>query len=119
MVSIGAPGAVRRAGGGTIDGLRGGWGLTTQRFTGCTVAVQPAVAGGVVFTGSVEGWVKGFAAGCADRATAADGEHRCDARRKHELDSPVTGAPAISGGRLFVGTADGTLVAFTPSPEPA
>lgn len=91
------------------------WGVTGGR-----VDVQPAVAGGVVFTGSVEGWVKGFAtAGCADRAVAdqavGDGRHRCDARWKYKLDSAISGAPAISGGRLFVGTAAGTLVAFAPS----
>lgn len=75
--------------------------------TGGPIRVQPAVAGGVVFTGSADadGTVTAFdAAGC--------GAATCDSLWETGTGSAVTGAPAVSAGRLYVGTEDGFLYAF-------
>lgn len=78
--------------------------------TGGTVAVQPAVAGGAVYTATTDGRLRAFrASGC--------GGATCPALWHHDLGAAVTGAPAVSGGRLFVGTGDGRLVSFRPSGE--
>jgi outer membrane protein assembly factor BamB len=74
--------------------------------TGVELGVQPAVAGGVVFTGSDDGALHAFtAAGCGSATceplwTASTGS------------SAVSGGPAVSGGQLYVGTADGQVVAY-------
>jgi outer membrane protein assembly factor BamB len=74
--------------------------------TGSRITVQPASAGGVVFTGSQDGTVRAF---------DADG---CGAATCTELWSDATGAngisgaPAVTGGRLYVGTGAGELVAY-------
>jgi hypothetical protein len=71
-------------------------------------AVQPAVAGGVVFAGTDAGGVLAFrAAGC--------GRHKCRPLWEHDLGSPVTGAPAVTGGRLYLGVAPDRVVAFAPA----
>jgi hypothetical protein len=68
------------------------------------LGVQPAVAGGVVFTGSDDGALHAFAAaGCGSATceppwTASAG------------NSAVSGGPAVSGGQ--VGTADGQVIAY-------
>ena len=75
--------------------------------TGGVVNVQPAIAGGVVYTATTGGVVRAFAAaGC--------GASTCAPLWEHDLGVAVTGAPAVSNGRLLVGTVDGRLVAFTP-----
>ena len=67
--------------------------------------MQPAVAGGVVYTGSDDGSVDAFvAAGC--------GAPTCTALWSAETGSRITGAPAVSRGQLYVGTADGRVVAY-------
>lgn len=71
------------------------------------IAEQPAVGGGVVFTGAVDGWVRAFdAAGC--------GAPTCGPlwSARPEPLQPITGAPAVSGGRVYVGTGSGTVVAY-------
>jgi outer membrane protein assembly factor BamB len=84
-------------------------------------ALQPAVAGSVVFvgtdTGDGTGTIEAFVAtGC--------GQPTCTPVWSHDLDEPATGAPAVTGGHLYVGTglpatddthpATGHLVAFAP-----
>jgi outer membrane protein assembly factor BamB len=69
---------------------------------------QPAVAGGVVFVGTAGGTVDAVvAAGC--------GHPTCPPIWTHDVGAPVTGAPAVSNGRLYVGTQAGHLFAFAPS----
>jgi hypothetical protein len=69
------------------------------------VGRQPAVAGGVVVVATDAGTVRAFDAdGCA--------RPRCRALWGADLGVAATGAPAVSGGRVFVGTAGGGLVAF-------
>jgi hypothetical protein len=73
------------------------------------VTEQPAVAGpaghAVVVVGTAGGSVHAFAAdGCA-AAT-------CASAWSYATGSAVTGAPAVSNGRLYVGTGDGRLLAF-------
>jgi outer membrane protein assembly factor BamB len=69
---------------------------------------QPAVAGGVVFVGTDGGTVDAVAAAGCGAAT-------CPAVWSADVGAAVTGAPAVSGGRLLVGTGDGRLLAFAPS----
>jgi outer membrane protein assembly factor BamB len=67
--------------------------------------LQPAVAGGVVVVATDAGTVRAFDAdGC--------GAPRCRALWGADIGVAATGAPAVSGGRVFVGTAGGGLVAF-------
>jgi len=80
--------------------------------TGSELTVQPAVAGegagGVVITGAADGTVRAFAsAGC--------GEATCSDVWSDATGSRITGAPAVSLGKLFVGTEDGRLIAYAPS----
>jgi outer membrane protein assembly factor BamB len=72
---------------------------------------QPAVSGpagdAVVFAATADGSVYAFpAGGCGAGVTA------CEAPWSSWVGSPITGAPAVSNGRLYVGTEDGRLVAF-------
>ena len=73
-----------------------------------TLAVQPAVAGGVVYVAGNDGVVRAFdAAGC--------GAASCSPLWQADTgDSAITGDPAVSNGRLLVGTQDGRVVAFAP-----
>ena len=67
--------------------------------------LQPAVAGGVVYLAGEGGVLYAFdAAGC--------GAATCEPLWSASVDSEITGAPAVSNGRVYVGTADGRLVAF-------
>lgn len=67
--------------------------------------LQPAVAGGVVVVATDAGTVRAYDAdGC--------GRQRCRALWRADLGVAATGAPAVTGGRVFVGTAGGGLVAF-------
>jgi len=79
--------------------------------TGAALTVQPAVAGdsgGVVITGSAVGSVHAVAAaGC--------GAPVCDPLWQADAGEAITGAPAISGGQVYVGTAGGRLVAYRPA----
>jgi outer membrane protein assembly factor BamB len=69
------------------------------------VAGQPAVANRVVFTGSASGAVQAFdATGC--------GTATCGPLWTADVASEITGAPAVSNGQLYAGTADGRLVAW-------
>jgi hypothetical protein len=71
---------------------------------GSAITVQPAVAAGVVFTGSAVGDVRAFPAdGC--------GAAVCPPLWSVATGSRITGAPAISLGKMFVGTRDGRLIA--------
>ena len=73
--------------------------------SGGTVATQPAIAGGVVYTATTAGRLRAFpAAGC--------GAATCAPLWEHDLGTTITGGPVVSLGRLFVGTADGRLIAF-------
>lgn len=82
-----------------------------QGTTGVAISAQPAVAGdadGVVFTTGTDGSVDAFpAAGC--------GAATCTPLWSVETGSAITGAPAVSGGHLYVGTADGRLIAYAPA----
>jgi outer membrane protein assembly factor BamB len=73
--------------------------------TGARIGVQPAVAGGVVFTGSDDGSLRAYpAAGCGSAA--------CPALWSTSTGTdPITGAPAISSGQLYVG-AGARLLAY-------
>jgi outer membrane protein assembly factor BamB len=63
------------------------------------------VAGGVVFAGADDGTVRAFdAAGC--------GAPSCAPLWSDATGSATTGAPAVNQGRLYVGTADGRVVAY-------
>jgi outer membrane protein assembly factor BamB len=78
-----------------------------QATTPGPIRQQPAVAGGVVFTGSADadGTVAAFdAAGC--------GAASCPSLWEAGTGSEVTGAPAVAAGRLYVGTNDGFLYSF-------
>jgi outer membrane protein assembly factor BamB len=78
---------------------------TASTGTGRALVEQSAVAGGVVYTASEDGSVHAFdAAGCAAPP--------CTPLWSAATGSPITGAPAVSGGRLYVGTRDGRLVAY-------
>jgi outer membrane protein assembly factor BamB len=77
--------------------------------TGGTVAFQPAIAGGVVYTATTDGLLRAFRSkGC--------GATVCPPLWEHDLGATVTGAPAVSDGHLLVGTLDGRLVTFAPTP---
>ena len=69
---------------------------------------QPAVAGGVVFVGTDTGRLVALrAAGC--RAAS------CRPLWHEDLGAAVTGAPAVTNGRLYVGVAPDKVVAFAPA----
>jgi outer membrane protein assembly factor BamB len=68
-------------------------------------ALQPAVAGGVVFVGTDAGDVAAYpAAGC--------GAATCPSLWRRDVGAPVTGAPAVSAGRVYVGASPDKVVAF-------
>ena len=70
--------------------------------------VQPAVAGGLVFVGTDAGQVVALrAAGCR-RPTCRPLWHR-------DFGARITGAPAVSNGRLYVGVLPNHVVALAPS----
>jgi hypothetical protein len=59
----------------------------------------------VVFTGSANGALRAFpTSGCRTSP--------CPALWSASAGSEVTGAPAIDSGQLYVGTADGRLLAY-------
>lgn len=67
--------------------------------------VQPAVAGGVVYVAGDSGVLHAFdAAGC--------GAPTCEPLWSYDLGAAITGAPAVNAGQVYVGTADGRVVAF-------
>ncbi len=69
------------------------------------LSLQPAVAGGVVFVAGAGGEIAAVdAAGC--------GSPPCAPLWTGSVGSQITGSPAVSNGQLYVGTADGRLVAF-------
>lgn len=70
--------------------------------------VQPAVAGGLVFVGTDAGRVVALrAAGC--------GRPTCHPLWHRNFGAPITGAPAVSNGRLYVGVSPNQVVALAPS----
>lgn len=74
------------------------------------ISTQPAVAGpadgAVVFVGTAAGDVLAFAAGGC-------GETICDSPLwSTSTGTSITGGPAVSNGRLYVGTLDGRLIAY-------
>lgn len=78
---------------------------------GGAIRVQPAVANDVLFVAGSgdDGELRAFdATGC--------GGPVCDPTWSTTTGSPITGAPAVSNGYLYVGTSDGHLNAYTPSP---
>lgn len=66
---------------------------------------QPAVANGVVYAAWGDGSVRAFDTGGCGAAT-------CGSLWSSLIGSPVTGAPAVTGGQLYVGTQDGRVVAY-------
>jgi outer membrane protein assembly factor BamB len=73
-----------------------------------SAALQPAVAGGIVFVGTTGGRALAFAAeGC--------GRRRCRPLWQRDMGGAVTGAPAVTGGRVYLGVAPDRLVALAPS----
>lgn len=89
---------------------RGGCGLAScgplwSGDTAGTVALSPAIAGGVVFTATTAGVIRAFAAaGC--------GAPTCEPLWKYDVGVQVTGGPSVSSGRVLVGTKDGRLISF-------
>jgi outer membrane protein assembly factor BamB len=78
--------------------------------TGASISTQPAVAGpldgAVVYVGTAAGEMRAFAAGGC-------GEAVCDTPLwSASTGSGITGGPAVSNGRLYVGTADGRMIAY-------
>jgi outer membrane protein assembly factor BamB len=93
----------------TTDGLfvlDAATGATAWKARTGSLRVQPAVAGGVVFTVGEDGKLTAFdAAGC--------GQPRCHPLWSADTgDSPITGAPAVNQGRLYAGTGDSRLLAY-------
>lgn len=87
-----------------LDAATGGRSWTAS--TGVELGVQPAVAGGVVFTGSDDGALHAFAAAGCGSAT-------CEPLWTASTGSSAgSGGPAVSGGQLYVGTADGQVIAY-------
>lgn len=83
--------------------------LWTTAATGGELTQQPSVAGGVVFTGDADGTLAAFElAGC--------GAATCGPLWTDELGSRITGAPAITLGKVFVGLQDGRVIAYAPGP---
>lgn len=73
------------------------------------LSLQPAVAGGVVSVAGTGGELAAFdATGCASSS--------CAPLWTGSVGSQISGSPAVSNGRLYVGTADGRLVAFGLTP---
>jgi outer membrane protein assembly factor BamB len=69
---------------------------------------QPAVAGGVVFAGAQDGAVTAHpVAGC--------GASTCAPVWSTTTGSAITGGPVVANGQLYVGTADGRLIAYHPA----
>ncbi len=89
---------------------RGGCGLTScsplwSGDTAGTVALQPAIAGGIVYTATTAGVIRAFAAtGC--------GTVTCEPLWKYDVGVQVTGGPSISSGHVLVGTKDGRVISF-------
>ena len=80
----------------------------TTAATGAASRQQAALAGGVVYVASQDGSIRAFdASGC--------GVAVCDPLWQTSTGSAITGAPAVARGRLFVGTADGRLIAYAPA----
>lgn len=83
--------------------------LWSTAVDGTAVTVQPAVAGdgdeAVVFVGTQGGTVAAVAAGGCGAPT-------CPVRWQASVGAAITGAPAVSNGKLVVGTADGRIAAF-------
>jgi PQQ-like domain len=102
---------VPTAGGDLVALERSGGAVAFTAAVGPSLTVQPAVAGetgGVVFTGASDGTVSAFAAaGC--------GTPTCGPLWEADAGGAVTGAPAVSGGQVYVGTAEGRLVAYRPA----
>ena len=105
------------ASGGTLSAFArdgcGGFATCPPQWTadtGGVVGVQPAVAGGVVYTATTGGQLRAF------RSTGCGGA-TCGPLWRHDLGAAVTGAPAASNGRLYVGTDDGRLISFRPTGE--
>lgn len=72
--------------------------------------VQPAVAGGLVFVGTDAGHVVALRASGCRRPT-------CRPLWRHDFGAPVTGAPAVSNGRLYVGVSPDRVEALAPRPS--
>jgi len=67
---------------------------------------QPAVANGVLYAAWGDGSVRAF-------DTADCGADTCGSLwASSPIGSPITGAPAVTGGQLYVGTQDGRVVAY-------
>jgi outer membrane protein assembly factor BamB len=70
--------------------------------------LQPAVAGGVVLVGTDTGHLVALpAAGC--------GQPTCPPLGDDDLGAPVTGAPAVTGGRVYVGVSPDQVIALAPT----
>jgi outer membrane protein assembly factor BamB len=78
---------------------------------GVPIAAQIVVAGDVLYAGTTAGNVVAFDAdGC--------GETSCEPLwTSDDLGSAVTGGPVVAGGRVFVGTEGGELIAFRLAKE--
>jgi outer membrane protein assembly factor BamB len=90
---------------------RGNGRVAFTAAAGAPLTVQPAVAGdrrGVVLTGAADGSVHAFpAAGC--------GAPACAPLWRGDAGAAITGAPAVAGGQVIYGTADGRAVAYRPA----
>ena len=83
--------------------------LWSAAVDGTALAGQPAVSGdgadAVVFAATAGGSLAALAAGGCGAAT-------CPVLGHVDVGAAVTGSPAVSNGKVVVGTADGTVAAF-------
>jgi outer membrane protein assembly factor BamB len=94
----------------TDDGAVAGTGTT-----GSTDAKTSAVANGRIHVGTTAGTVKAFAAAGCGTATCAPLWNGTTAGPSAPA-SVVTGGPVVTNGRVYVGTLNGTVVAFALPP---
>jgi outer membrane protein assembly factor BamB len=72
-------------------------------------ARQPAVGGGVVIVGTRGGTLQ-----LAALDASGCGAVRCAVLWRRPVGAPVSGAPAVTGGRVYASLGDGSVVAFAP-----
>jgi outer membrane protein assembly factor BamB len=87
-------------------------------LSGGAPVAAPAVAGGVVYVASAGGTIDAFVARGGTASTSGAGGAGGRPLWTTILGTEITGGPTIALGALLVGTADGHVIAFRPSPAP-
>ena len=82
--------------------------IVSRGATGGPVISSPAVAGGVVYVGSNDGFLYAFDA----KGGAGCDLFTCVPRWRGATGGPVSSSPVVAGGLVFVGSWDGKLYAF-------